>query len=121
VRSNGQLPTGFTWHSLAGFIRIITNPRITPKPRSAAEAFASIESWLARGPSRIIHPGANHLSTLRRLAEAVGAAGNLTSDAHLAAIALEHDGEVISCDSDFGKFPDLKWFNPVTGVRMPRA
>jgi toxin-antitoxin system PIN domain toxin len=117
---NGQSPVGFTWHALAGFVRIVTNPKITPKPRSVVEAFDSIESWLAQTPSRVIHPAATHLATFRRLVEAAGAAGNRTTDANLAAIALGHDGEVVSCDSDFGKFPGLKRFNPVTGVRVGR-
>ena len=117
---NGESPVGFTWHSLAGFVRIITNPKITPKPRSVTEAFDSIESWLAQTPSRIIHPAGTHLATFRHLVEAVGASGNRTTDANLAAIVIDHGGEVVSCDSDFGKFPGLKWFNPVTGVRMPR-
>jgi uncharacterized protein len=114
---NGQSPVGFTWHSLAGFVRIITNPRITPQPRSAIEAFESVESWLARNSSQVIHPTATHVVTFRRLVESVGATGNRTTDANLAAIVLDHGGEIVSCDSDFARFPGLKWFNPVTWVQ----
>jgi toxin-antitoxin system PIN domain toxin len=114
---NGESPVGFTWHSLAGFVRIITNSKITPNPRSAKEALDSIESWLAQTPSRIVHPATTHLTTFRRLVEEFGATGNRTTDANLAAIVIDHDGEVVSCNSDFGKFPKLKWFNPVLGRR----
>jgi uncharacterized protein len=115
---NGDEPLGFTSQSIAGFVRIGTNPKLIDRALIVAEAFGYPEAWLACRASHVFHPGASHLSTFRRLVEAVGATGNLTSDAHLAAIALEHDGEVISCDSDFGKFSGLKWFNPVTGVRV---
>lgn len=101
---NGESPVGFTWHSLTGFVRIITNPKITPKPRSAAEALDSIESWLAQTPSRIIHPAATHLATFRRLVEAVGASGNRTTDANLAAIVIDHSGEVVRATATSGNF-----------------
>jgi uncharacterized protein len=114
---NGDDPLGFTWQSIAGFVRIGTNPRLLNRPMTVAEAFGFLEAWLACPPSRVLHPGTNHLAVLRRFLDAIGSGGNFTSDAHLAAIAFEHDGEVVSCDNDFGKFPGLKWFNPATGVR----
>ena len=113
---NSDESIGFTWQSMSGFVRIGTNPKLFARPMSVAEAFGYLEAWLACRASRVFHPGANHLTTFRRLVNSAGTGGNLTSDAHLAAIALEHDGEVVSYDSDFGKFPGLKWFNPVTGV-----
>ncbi len=118
---NGDEQLGLTWHSIAGFVRIGTNPKLLNRPMTVAESFGYLEAWLACRACRVLHPGANHLATFRRLVDAAGTGGNLTSDAHLAAIALKHDGEVVSCDSDFGKFLGLKWFNPVTGVRLPQT
>jgi predicted nucleic acid-binding protein len=42
-----------------------------------------------------------------------GTAGNLTSDAHVAALAIEHKAEIYSTDHDFGRFPGVKHVNPV--------
>jgi uncharacterized protein len=115
---NGDAPVGFTWHALAGFVRISTNPRIMAAALRAVDAFDYVEAWLAQPPSRIIHPGSQHTGTFRRLVEAVGTRGNLVADAHLAAIAIGHGAEIVSCDTDFARFPGLRWFNPVTGARV---
>jgi uncharacterized protein len=114
---NGNEPLGFTWQSIAGFVRIGMNPRVLNRPMTLAEAFGNLEAWLACRASRILHPGTNHLSLLKRFLDAVGGGGNFASDAHLAAIGLKHDGEVVSCDSDFERFQGLKSFDPVTGLR----
>jgi hypothetical protein len=61
----------------------------------------------------VIHPGPGHVPILRDLFSAVGTAGNLTMDAHLAALAIEHGAELYSCDADFARFPGLHWRNPL--------
>ena len=71
-----------------------------------------IRSWLATPITPIIMPGEGHAGTLFGLIEKLGTAGNLTSDAHLAALALEYDAEIASTDTDFARFPKVRWFNP---------
>ncbi len=115
---NGSDPVGFTWIVLAAFVRLVTKPAVMPSPLSVGQAFDCVEAWLSQPPSRLIDPGIHHLATLRRLLEAAGAGGDLTSDAHLAAIAIEHGAELVSCDSDFARFPGVRWFNPLTGGRL---
>ena len=117
---NGNSPVAFTWLALTAFIRISTRAGILDSPLKISEAFDCVEDWLNQPPSRILFPGPRHLAAYRLLAEKVGIAGNLTMDAHLAAIALDHEAELISCDADFARFPGLKWFNPATGERNKR-
>jgi predicted nucleic acid-binding protein len=77
-------------------------------------AFTTVEGWLAQPNALILHPTGRHLTILRGLIEPLGTAGNLTSDAHLAALAIEHGGEVCSADTDFSRFPGLRWVNPLS-------
>jgi len=42
-----------------------------------------------------------------------GMAGNLTTDAHLAAVALELGASVCSTDADFGRFPGVERISPL--------
>jgi toxin-antitoxin system PIN domain toxin len=78
------------------------------------QAFDLAAAWLDQPVVTVIHPGPRHLSVLRELLRPVGTAGNLTSDAHLAALALEHNAELCSCDGDFARFPGLRWQNPLS-------
>ena len=105
-------PVGFAWATLVGFRRLVTRSAVVPKPLSAEQALELVALWLARPNVSIVGPGPRHFELLRTLLTAVGTAGNLTSDAHLAAIALEHAAEVHSTDNDFGRFPGLRWRNP---------
>ena len=115
---DGAATVAFAWTALLGFVRITTNPRIMKSPLGASVAFDYVEDWLANPRSRVVHPSSQHTATFRRLVTAVGTAGNLSTDAHLAAIAIDHEVEIVSCDSDFGKFQGVRWFNPVTGARV---
>ncbi len=72
-----------------------------------------VEGWLAQPHALVLHPAERHLSVLRGPLEPVGTAGNLTADAHLAALAIEHGGEVCSADADFARFAGLRWSNPL--------
>jgi toxin-antitoxin system PIN domain toxin len=114
---NGTDPVSFPWHSLLGFVRIATNPRAMKSPMTVKDALDYIDEWLGQPQSRIVEPLETHASTLRRLLDTAGVGGNLVSDAHLAAIAIDHGVEIVSCDADFARFPGLKWYNPVTGMR----
>lgn len=108
---SGTDPIGFAWNVLLGFVRIST--RVLRVPLTPEEALGLVRDWLARPNASILEPGPGHFELLSRLLISIGTAGNLASDAHLAAIALEHNAEVYSTDSDFGRFPELRWRNPI--------
>jgi len=98
---------GFPLVVLLGFIRIATNPRVMTDPLTASEAFDFVEEWLAQPPAVVLHPGRRHLGLCRELLEVAGTAGNLTTDAHLAALAIEHGATLASFDGDFHRFAAL--------------
>lgn len=110
--SEGQ-PVGLAWMAMLGFLRVMTHPRIVPKPMPVAVATTAVRGWIARPSVTILQPGPRHGEILLRLVEELGTAGNLTSDAHLAAIAIEHRAEIATTDTDFARFPGLRWFNPL--------
>jgi toxin-antitoxin system PIN domain toxin len=111
--SSGEA-VGFTWLVLLGFLRLSTSPTIFPNPLSLVEAGDGVQEWLMRPGAVILHPTERHFAILRGLIERAGTAGKLVPDAHLAALAIEYDGEVISSDYDFGRFPGAAWMNPLT-------
>ncbi|MET0965586.1 MAG: TA system VapC family ribonuclease toxin [Nakamurella sp.] len=100
----GNEAIGFPWVSLLAFIRIGTNPRIFDAPLSVANAFDIVETWLAAPPATIVVPAAQHPAILRDLLERSGSAGNLVTDSHLAALAVEHRAEIVTFDRDFERF-----------------
>lgn len=110
---SGTEEVGFAWLVLLGFIRISTNPAAFGNALSPARAFEFVDSWLDQPIATIVHPTHRHATTLRRLLEPLGTAGNLTSDAHLAALAIEHGAELYSRDNDFGRFEGLRWTDPL--------
>jgi hypothetical protein len=89
------------------------------RPLRPGDAIEIVRSWLKQEPIRIVVPGDHHGEILFRLLEELGVAGNLTTDAHLAALALEYRAEVATSDVDFGRFRGLRWFNPLS-VRQRR-
>lgn len=109
----GGEPVGFSWAVLLAFLRISTKPAVFPQPRNESQALDLTGAWLAQPCSSIIHPGERHHAILHSLLDQFGTGGNLTSDAHLAALAIEHGAELCSCDSDFSRFPGLRWRNPL--------
>ena len=110
---SGTEQVGFAWLALLGFIRISTNPAALERPLSSSGAIEYVEEWLARPVATVVHPTLQHVSVLRRLLEPLGTAGNLTSDAHLAALAIEHGAELCSGDVDFSRFEGLRWTDPL--------
>ncbi|MFM7180507.1 MAG: type II toxin-antitoxin system VapC family toxin [Verrucomicrobiales bacterium] len=110
---NGRVPVGLPWVCMSGFLRLMTHPRVLSHPLDVGEAVAHVRSWLAQEPVRIIHPGAKFESLFLEYLILLGTAGNLTTDAQLAALAVEHQGELHSTDSDFLRFPSLRWINPL--------
>lgn len=103
----------FSWAVLLAFVRLATNPRIFESPLSTEAAFDLVDSWLAQPATTVVHPLDRHHQLLRELLAPLGTAGNLTSDAHLAALAIEHGAELCSADSDFMRFPRVRFSNPL--------
>jgi toxin-antitoxin system PIN domain toxin len=110
---SGTEPVGFAWPVLLAFLRLSTRAQLFDNPLKPAEAFDVIEGWLAQPPALVLHPTERHSGILRGLVLPLGTAGNITTDAHLAALAIEHGGEVCSADTDFARFPGLRWTNPL--------
>jgi len=110
---SGPRPVALSWVTILGFIRIMTNRRIMLAPIGVAEAIADARSWLEHPRVRLLEPGERHAEILFALLEELGTAGNLTTDAHLAALAIEYQAEIASTDTDFARFPGLRWFNPL--------
>lgn len=110
---NGTRPVGLSWVTILGFIRIATHRQILANPLPVADACAHARAWLAQPYVVMLDPGARHAEILFGLLESLGTAGNLTTDAHLAALAIDHQGELHSTDADFSRFQGLRWVNPV--------
>lgn len=111
---SGTEEVGFAWLALVGFLRISTNPAVFSSPLSTAGAFEHVDNWLGAPVATVVQPSDRHASHLRELLESVGStAGNLTSDAHLAALAIEHGAELCSHDTDFARFEGLHWTDPL--------
>lgn len=110
---SGTETVGFAWVVLLAFLRLSTSPRIFRDPLGPEEALDLIDEWLAQPCATVVHPGARHAAILRELLRPLGTAGNLTTDAHLAALAIEHGAELCSSDADFSRFPGLRWSDPL--------
>jgi toxin-antitoxin system PIN domain toxin len=111
---NGDETIGLPWVVLLGFLRISTNPRVFPRPLEVDDAIAKINTWLSLENVRVLRESDSHWEMLRSLISKAGTAGNLTTDAHLAALAIGHAAVLVSCDSDFGRFKGLRWENPLS-------
>jgi toxin-antitoxin system PIN domain toxin len=110
---SGKEIVGFPWNVLLAFLRLATRPSLFRHPLPIATAFDLVASWLDQPSATIVHPGPRHLLVLRDLLLPIGTGGNLTSDAHLAALAVEHGAELCSSDIDFARFKGLRWRNPL--------
>ena len=99
---------GFAWIVLLAFLRLSTRPDLFRRPLTFEQAADVVAAWLTAPPAVVINPTARHLELIRGLVQTTGAAANLINDAHLAALALEHDAAVVSYDRDFGRFAGLR-------------
>jgi len=106
-------PVGLPWATMLGFIRIMTHRGILGNPMTVADAIRRVRGWLNHPGVQVLTPGDSHGEILFGLLQDLGTAGNLTTDAHLAALAIEYQAEIASTDSDFARFPGLRWFNPL--------
>jgi toxin-antitoxin system PIN domain toxin len=108
-----QRPVGMPWVTVLGFIRIMTHRGILDNPMQVKDAVRRTRAWLNHPRVEILTPGDRHAEILFGLLTELGAAGNLTTDAHLAALAIEYQAELVSTDADFARFAGLRWFNPL--------
>jgi toxin-antitoxin system PIN domain toxin len=104
----GTETVALAWVVLLAFVRIATSAVVFPTPMSAEQALDQVEAWLNAPAAIVAQPTPRHVGLLRGLLRDTGTAGNLTTDAHLAALALEHGADIVSFDRDFGRFPGIK-------------
>ena len=110
---SGGESIGFAWIVILAFLRVTTRPGILQKPLSQEVALGYIDEWLALPNVELVVPGDAHWRILSSLLRASGIMGNLTSDAHLAALALEHGADIYSADYDFQRFQGVNHVNPL--------
>jgi toxin-antitoxin system PIN domain toxin len=106
-------PVGLAWVALLAFLRVGTNPRLRKDAPTVEEASAIVADWLDRPMVTLINPGERHWDILRNIMSKGQARGPLVTDAHLAALAIEHGATLATSDRDFARFPGLKFFNPL--------
>jgi uncharacterized protein len=110
---NGPRRVGLPWQSLAAFLRIATHPRAFERPLPASVAWARVTDWLSAPVAWIPEPGPEHARILGQIITAHDVRGNLIPDAFLAALAVEHGLTVYSTDTDFARFDEVRWENPL--------
>lgn len=110
---SSQQTVGMPWVVVLGFVRIMTSRVVLVDPMEPVEALGHVQSWLERPQAHTVVPGPRHLQIMSGIMRAARASGRLTTDAHLAAIAIENQAELHSNDADFSRFPGLRWVNPL--------
>jgi toxin-antitoxin system PIN domain toxin len=113
---NGDRRVAIPWHTIGAFLRISTHPRVTANPLSAHEAWMYVQSWLDTDTVWIPPATERTAAVLRRLVARHEVTGNLVPDAQLAALAIEHGLVLMSTDTDFARFDELKWQNPLSAA-----
>ncbi|MEY2516830.1 MAG: uncharacterized protein QOJ89_4188 [bacterium] len=104
----GAEAVGLAWVALLAFVRISTNPSVLPSPMTVDDALDQVQRWLAAPAAVVAQPTPRHATVLGGLLRESGSAGNLTTDAHLAALAVEHNADVVSYDRDFARFAGVR-------------
>ena len=110
---NGHELIGLAWATVLGFVRLTTHRHVLVAPLPVATALEIVEEWLEQPVVRVLVPGRDHARHCFGFLRKLGVAGNLTTDAHLAALALDYQAELHSNDGDFARFPGLRWRNPL--------
>lgn len=116
---SGTSPVCLCWTVVSAFIRISTNPRVFDRPLSLEQSLARVRSWLAQPCVRMVQPTERHWAVFEQMLLEGQASGNLVTDAHLAALAIEHGCELNSTDGDFARFPAIRWRNPLFPTQQP--
>jgi uncharacterized protein len=111
---NGDRRVGLPWQTIGAFLRIVTHPRVAENPLSGTQAWSHVAGWLDADPVWVPPATERTAAVLASLHDQVPITGNLVPDAQLAALALEHGLTVMSADTDFARFPDLRWVNPLS-------
>ncbi len=109
----GTEQVALPWEIVISFIRIMTKPQIVTDPIPTGDLIAVVEDWLSREHVVIVLPGPRHLALVADLLTEIGIGDKFVPDAHIAALAIEHDAEVHTNDRDFARFPGLRWYNPL--------
>ena len=104
---------GIAWAVVLGFLRLTTRRGVLPRPLTPAQALHTVQVWIDHPIVVLLHPGDSHWTRFRTLVESSGLAGNLTTDAHLAALTMEYDATLYSTDNDFTRFASLRVQNPL--------
>jgi uncharacterized protein len=112
---SGSQTVGLPWAVLLSFVRLSTRRVTMTEPFGVETAIGFVEEWLAQPCATVVAPTHRHAAILRDLLAALGTGGNLTSDAHLAALAIEHGATLYSSDNDFSRFAGLHWVDPLRG------
>ncbi|MGH8940468.1 MAG: type II toxin-antitoxin system VapC family toxin [Actinomycetes bacterium] len=110
---SGTETIALPWAVLLAFVRLSTRPSLFERPLSTDDALSIVEGWLDQPCVAVVHPGSRHLALVRDMLQALGTGGNLVTDAHLAALAIENGALLCSCDRDFGRFAGLRWADPL--------
>lgn len=106
-------PLALTWATILAFLRLGTEPRLLRRPLTTEQATAIVSEWLERPNVTVLAPGQRQWSILNKLLAEGQVKGALVTDAHLAALAIEHGATVATVDRDFARFPSLRFFNPL--------
>ena len=109
----GDEPVGIPWVVVTGFIRLTTRPGILPQTFTSSQALQVVRQWMTRPHVSAISPTDRHLETLAGLLRVIGNGPNTVTDAHIGALAMEHDAVVHSNDRIFAQFPGVQWHNPI--------
>ncbi len=115
MQLSGSTPVCLCWTVMNAFVRIGTNTRVFQRPLSLDEAIERIGGWLSQPCTRVVVPTQRHWDIFREMLMGGQATANLVTDAHIAALAIEYGCVLQSTDSDFSRFPMLKWENPLAG------
>jgi hypothetical protein len=97
---------------LAGFLRVVTHPRIFDPPAPLERALEFTNALLAQPGCVVLRPGPRHWEIFVGLARTAAARGNLLADAYLAAVVIESGCTLVTSDRDFARFPGLRWQTP---------
>ena len=109
----GTETVALPWAVVLAFVRLTTKPQVMTQPFAVDEALDVVDGWLSRPNVVVVHPTDRHSDILRELLVPLGTGGNLTTDAHLAALSIEHGADLYSSDADFSRFPGVRWQDPL--------
>jgi toxin-antitoxin system PIN domain toxin len=110
---NGDETIGLCWHTLVGFIRVMTHPRIVAKPVPLKDCLDRVDQWIEHRATQLIYEAKDHWLAYKNVLLESKVIGKLSTDAHLAALAISRGATLVSCDTDFARFRHLRWENPL--------